>query len=373
MFNALQILARICLPVLGLAACAMGPREGPPAPVVTVSPRLDSAPPAMPVTTEVAAAAPMVAAPTKAPPKPAAPKKKATVVYAYREPGSEPEPEPEADSPAAAAGVPARPAPRVAAPAPVPAVAQASREAGAASVIKVQAPIRPSVKPPTVAAATGKPVPDSAFKSPTPATTPQQTVVVSLPSAPSAKPFAAGAQTKVAVAASLKTAPAPRLVPATPVKPAVAVAATASPAPRPVSAAPPPVRPATPVADAPPPIVRALAAPAEPATGLAPAADSLARQAEQQRSTGDYAGAAATLERSLRIAPREAYLWNRLARVRMEQGLSAQAGQLAARSNDFAGSQTAVKKDNWRIIAEAKRRTGDAVGAGEAQQRAGGD
>jgi predicted Zn-dependent protease len=106
---------------------------------------------------------------------------------------------------------------------------------------------------------------------------------------------------------------------------------------------------------------------------LAPAANSLARQAEQQRQTGDYAGAAATLERSLRIAPREAYLWNRLARVRMEQGLAAQAGQLAARSNDYAAGESTVKNDNWRIIAEAKRRSGDTAGAGEAEKRAGND
>jgi Flp pilus assembly protein TadD len=105
---------------------------------------------------------------------------------------------------------------------------------------------------------------------------------------------------------------------------------------------------------------------------LPPAADGLARQAEQQRQQGDYAGAAATLERSLRIAPREAYLWNRLARVRMEQGLAAQAGQLAARSNDLAGSQTTIKRDNWRIIAESRRRAGDTTGASEAEKRASG-
>ncbi|WP_295585454.1 tetratricopeptide repeat protein [uncultured Lamprocystis sp.] len=106
---------------------------------------------------------------------------------------------------------------------------------------------------------------------------------------------------------------------------------------------------------------------------MAPAADSLARQAEQQRQTGDYAGAAATLERSLRIAPREPYLWNRLARVRMEQGQVSQAGQLATRSNDFAGKQPNVKQDNWRIIAESKRRAGDTAGATEAERKAGGN
>jgi hypothetical protein len=56
----------------------------------------------------------------------------------------------------------------------------------------------------------------------------------------------------------------------------------------------------------------------------------------------------------------------------MEQGLSAQAGQLAARSNDLAGSAGNIKQDNWRIIAESRRRSGDMAGASEAEQRAGG-
>lgn len=106
------------------------------------------------------------------------------------------------------------------------------------------------------------------------------------------------------------------------------------------------------------------------APNLPAAAEALSSQAERQRQAGDYAGAAASLERSLRIAPREPYLWNRLARVRMEQGQSAQAGNLAARSNDLSGQNPEVKKDNWRIIAEAKRRAGDVAGANEAQQRA---
>ena len=56
----------------------------------------------------------------------------------------------------------------------------------------------------------------------------------------------------------------------------------------------------------------------------------------------------------------------------MEQGLTAQAGQLAARSNDLAGNQGNIKQDNWRIIAESRRRAGDMAGASEAEQRAGG-
>lgn len=124
---------------------------------------------------------------------------------------------------------------------------------------------------------------------------------------------------------------------------------------------------AAPTASAP---VVAYAPPAPPAPALSPATDGLARQAEQQRQMGDYVGAAATLERALRIQPQEAYLWNRLARVRMEQGSHTQAGNLAARSNALAKDQPELKRDNWSIIAVSKRVAGDAEAAAAAEQKA---
>lgn len=130
--------------------------------------------------------------------------------------------------------------------------------------------------------------------------------------------------------------------------------------PQPPQQAPPPQR----VAAAPPPPASSAA------TTLSPATQALAQQAEQQRQMGDYAGAAATIERGLRISPQEAYLWNRLARVRLEQGLHSQAGNLAARSNSLAGDQPTLKQDNWRIIADAKRQAGDVKGAQEAELKA---
>jgi tetratricopeptide (TPR) repeat protein len=118
----------------------------------------------------------------------------------------------------------------------------------------------------------------------------------------------------------------------------------------------------------PPPVAYAAPPPATPT--LPPAADGLARQAEQQRQAGDFVGAAATLERALRIQPQEAYLWNRLARVRMEQGSYAQAGNLAKRSNALAKDKPQLKQDNWDIIAVSRRAAGDAAGAMEAEQKA---
>lgn len=120
---------------------------------------------------------------------------------------------------------------------------------------------------------------------------------------------------------------------------------------------------------APAPEVVAFASP-PPRPSLTPAADTLVKQAEQQRRAKDYVSAAATLERALGIQPQEPYVWNRLARVRMEQGLYAQAGNLASRSNALAGDQATLKKDNWSMIAVARRAAGDTAGAMEAERKA---
>ncbi len=104
--------------------------------------------------------------------------------------------------------------------------------------------------------------------------------------------------------------------------------------------------------------------------GMPPAVASLAQRAEQQRQAGDSGGAAATLERALRIQPQEAYLWNRLARVRLEQGMSDSAAKLASRSNALTGDQPALKTNNWEIIATARRQAGDIEGAVEAERKA---
>jgi tetratricopeptide (TPR) repeat protein len=105
---------------------------------------------------------------------------------------------------------------------------------------------------------------------------------------------------------------------------------------------------------------------------MPPAVASLAQRAEQQRQSGDAGGAAATLERALRIQPQEAYLWNRLARVRLEQGMSDSASKLASRSNALTGDAPALKTNNWEIIATARRQSGDIEGAVEAERKAAG-
>ncbi len=57
----------------------------------------------------------------------------------------------------------------------------------------------------------------------------------------------------------------------------------------------------------------------------------LLTSARQQEGSGDLGSASASLERALRIAPREPQVLYRLAQVRLEQGDAAQAEQLAQR------------------------------------------
>ena len=123
-------------------------------------------------------------------------------------------------------------------------------------------------------------------------------------------------------------------------------------APRPEAAAP--REPAAPAASQPAGEDREQVALAAPRT-MSKAVKTLLQQAELQRSAGDLTGAAATLERALRIEPDSAYVWNRLAHVRAEQGQAGLAGELAAKSNACAGGDESLKRDNDRLIARSRK------------------
>jgi Tfp pilus assembly protein PilF len=103
--------------------------------------------------------------------------------------------------------------------------------------------------------------------------------------------------------------------------------------------------------------------PAPPAHAENLAIAGLLLGARTDAAAGRLANAAASLERALRIEPRNPRLWQELARVRLKQGDYAQAESTAARSNSWAGSDNALRADNWRIIAHARNARGDAEGA----------
>ncbi len=97
---------------------------------------------------------------------------------------------------------------------------------------------------------------------------------------------------------------------------------------------------------------------------------SLLKQSNRQAQAGDRNRAVATLERALRIEPRSAHLWNRLAHLRLGQKNSLLAAEMAAKSTALAGSDASLKRDNWLLIAQARRATGDIQGAKLAERRA---
>ena len=92
--------------------------------------------------------------------------------------------------------------------------------------------------------------------------------------------------------------------------------------------------------------------------------------ANRQAASGDTANARRTLERALRIEPRNALLWNELAHLYYRDELFNKAANTAAKSNSLAGSNADLKYDNWRLIARARKKTGDAEGASIAEENA---
>jgi cytochrome c-type biogenesis protein CcmH/NrfG len=123
------------------------------------------------------------------------------------------------------------------------------------------------------------------------------------------------------------------------------------------------------VVPAPPPEAAPAPAPAPRAENIAIAG--LMDSARSDVAAGRLANAAASLERALRIEPRNPRLWQELARVRLKQGQYAQAESTAARSNSWAGSDNPLRGENWRLIAQAREARGDAAGARAALEQAG--
>ncbi len=161
----------------------------------------------------------------------------------------------------------------------------------------------------------------------------------------------------------------PQTRPAAPARPAPApgppaaaesTVAMVTPPAAPVQALPAPARPAPP-ADLPPAEITREGNQA--VVALLDSADKYVRSNQL-----DKAGAA--LERALRIEPRNAGIWHDLAQIRLHQGQYQQAESLASKSNNLASSNRALQGRNWKLIAVARKATGNTAGAEEAEARA---
>ena len=131
-------------------------------------------------------------------------------------------------------------------------------------------------------------------------------------------------------------------------------------------------RPATPVATPVP-------AEQEPdrGQGQAPSSESgdrsavqvLVAQAREAGEQGHLGRAEASVERALRIAPKDPELWHRLARIRLQQARPHQAEVIARKSNGLAPQRRDLQRRNWRLIARARHMRGDGAGAQAAKEQ----
>jgi tetratricopeptide (TPR) repeat protein len=86
-----------------------------------------------------------------------------------------------------------------------------------------------------------------------------------------------------------------------------------------------------------------------------PIVQNIQAQATQLRNRGQLGAAAQTLERGLRIAPKDASLWSQLATVRLQQQQYSQAQSMAKKSNNLARTNTSLIQKNNSIIIEAQK------------------
>ena len=97
-----------------------------------------------------------------------------------------------------------------------------------------------------------------------------------------------------------------------------------------------------------------------------PAVIALLDRAQTDNATGQREAAGASLERALRIEPRNAWLWQELAQLRLTQGQYAQATSLAQKSISFAGRDRRLLALDWRVIGNARVAQGNSAGAEQA-------
>jgi predicted Zn-dependent protease len=124
------------------------------------------------------------------------------------------------------------------------------------------------------------------------------------------------------------------------------------------TAQPAPGTPAAPTEATPVPSPEKPYTPAPRQFRLGAAAQALVGQAHQQSAAGDYAGAAATVERALRIEPDNPLLWTELGRIRMGENNPAQAEAMGRKALALATGDPAAQSGAWHLIADSLRARG---------------
>jgi hypothetical protein len=146
----------------------------------------------------------------------------------------------------------------------------------------------------------------------------------------------------------------PSPTPTVPGQPPVPPTVETQPAP-----APPPVEEPQPL---PEPVIR------EPTLGAASRA--LVSQAQTQLAAKNFAVAASSIERALRIEPDNALLWIELGKVRQAEGNFVQAENMGRKALSMAMNAPRAQSAAWSLIADSYRARGRNTEAQDAQARA---
>ena len=93
----------------------------------------------------------------------------------------------------------------------------------------------------------------------------------------------------------------------------------------------------------------------DPASGSARAVQELVASSRASRASGEYAHALADIERAIRIAPRDPYLWLELGETHLARDDRQQAAATAKKAMSVAGTNTAVKAAAEDLLERASR------------------
>jgi len=105
-------------------------------------------------------------------------------------------------------------------------------------------------------------------------------------------------------------------------------------------------------------------------TPFSPAVLALISEADNRTQAGDLESAVATLERALRISPRDPSLTYKLAKLRLKQSKPRLAEDLAKKAAFLATDNRRLKKQSWQLISEARRLQRNFQGAKQAKLKA---
>ncbi len=110
--------------------------------------------------------------------------------------------------------------------------------------------------------------------------------------------------------------------------------------------------------------------PLETAVPASPAVVALLHDAEASIDRGNIDVAVTTLERALRIDPRNPQLFYRLAELRLQQEKPRLAEDLARKSILLSAGDRVLKQHCWLLIAQARQIQGNEAGAQSARDKA---